>query len=80
MGKTKKIQADIFFLMITKNVKKKLLIFTEVNILAWFDNEKNRGRIPKEIEAFLVDLPTELRQRLEISKKQASQEVSPHST
>jgi len=77
VGKLQKIRADIYFLLLLPDEKRKLLIFTELDMVELCNQEKEKGRIPQNIEILFVPLPPDLRTKLQGSKKVASEEVSP---
>ena len=77
VGKMQKIRADVYFLLLLPDVKRKLLIFTESDMVESCNKEKEKGRIPQSIEIYHATLPSELRIKLQSSKKIASDEVSP---
>ena len=76
-GKFKKIIADIYYLLLLPDEKRKLLIFTEPDMAELCNSEKERGRIPKNIEIIPAPLPLDLRTKLQDSRKDASDETSP---
>jgi len=77
-GKLQKIRADIYFLLLLPDsVKRRLLLFTEPDMVELCQREKNNGRIPRNIEIFVVDLPENLKWKLVDAKKNASREVTP---
>ncbi len=60
-----------------KGVLRRILVFTETDMLGEFEKRKKIGRFPGNIELILVDeLPSEIRKSLESSRKRASKEVS----
>jgi hypothetical protein len=77
VGKMQKIRADMYFLLLLPNEKRKLLIFTESDMVESCNKEKGKGRIPLNIEIYHAIVPQELRMKLQSSKKIASDEVSP---
>jgi len=77
IGKIQKIRADTFFLLLLPDKKRKLLIFTETDMVDFWKKEKEKGRLPQNIEICLANLPLDLRVKLQSSKKIASDEVSP---
>jgi hypothetical protein len=68
-GKLQKIRADIYFFFLLSTVKRKIIIFTEQDMVQLCESEKSRGRIPKDIEIYLVELPNHLRLKLHSAKK-----------
>ncbi|MCY4183230.1 MAG: hypothetical protein OXF43_10155 [Gammaproteobacteria bacterium] len=75
-GKVHKIRSDIYFLLLTP-AKRKLMILSELDMYEWWINEKERGRVPAEIEIIHVEIPKTLNSSLQISRDQAAQEVTP---
>jgi hypothetical protein len=77
-GKIQKIRADTYFLLLLpETVKRKLLVFTESDMVESCEKEKTNGRMPENIEIFLVVLPGNIRAKLDTSKNSASKEVTP---
>ena len=77
IGKIQKIRSDAFFLLLLPHETRKLLIFTEADMADFWKKEKERGRLPHNIEIYPVDLSENLRRKLQSSRKAASDEVSP---
>lgn len=78
-GKLQKIRADVYFLLLAPDsVQRRLLLFTESDMVALCKKEQSNGRIPGTIEIFLVDIPKNIREKLLDAKQQASKEVSPN--
>lgn len=76
-GKFHKILADTFYLLNVRDVKRKMLIFTERDMYDEFVRRRDNGRFPPEIEFILIDnIPLELRNGLEASRNVASLEVA----
>ncbi|HVP96748.1 hypothetical protein [Methanoregula sp.] len=76
-GKLQKIRADIYFLLLLpETVKRKLLVFTEPDMVNVCQNEKTKGRMPQNIEICLVDLPENIRTKLNGAKKIATKEMT----
>jgi len=77
VGKMQKIRADMYFLLLLPAEVRKLLIFTEPDMAESCNKEKEKGRIPNNIEIYYVTLPSDLQIKLQKSKDVASDEVSP---
>jgi hypothetical protein len=78
-GKLQKIRADIYFLLLLPDsVKRRLLLFTEPDMVELCQKEQKNGRIPQNIEIIVVELPENLKAKLIDAKKNASSEVSPN--
>jgi hypothetical protein len=77
VGKLCKLRADMFFLLLAKGVDKRLMIFTESDMYEALIGDKAKGRVPKNIDLLLADIPNELNTRLGASRAKASSEVSP---
>lgn len=75
-GKVQKIRSDIYFLLLARAARK-LMVLSEQDMYDWWIKEKERGRVPAEIELVLVGIPEELDSALRTSRQQASQEVTP---
>ena len=76
VGKVTKVRADMFFLTMT-NATTKVMAFTEKDMYDLVCKERELGRVPHSIELMLVKLPHELQEKLAMSKREASDEVSP---
>ncbi|WAC05326.1 MAG: hypothetical protein OS112_01470 [Methanoregula sp.] len=76
IGKLHKIRADLYFLLLLQNVKRKLLIFTEKDMVQYWENEKLNGRMPQDIEIHHAVLTEDIQVKLNTAKKVASDEVS----
>ena len=79
-GKLQKIRADAYFLLLLSESIRKILVFTEEDMVELCLREKRNGRMPKNIEIFLVSLPENLRVKLDDAKKIASSEVTPNNS
>ncbi len=75
-GKLLKLRSDMYFLLLTE-CKRRLIVLTEEDMFKVCQNEVKGGRVPREIEFFLAEIPADLRRKLEDSRKIASDEVSP---
>jgi len=77
VGKLQKIRADMFFMLLTPNVERKIIVFTEKDMFEKCKNETVAGRAPKEIEFLYVQIPDALQLKLIESRKKAAREVKP---
>ena len=77
-AKIQKIKCDTLYLLHAKGAKKRLLIFTELNMLRHFEKEVANGRFPKGVKLIHVALPVALQRKIEASRKVASDETSPN--
>lgn len=75
-GKVQRIRADMLFLLMTQ-AKQRIILFTEADMYQIFLNEKDKGRVPQEIEFLHAEIPAELAEGLKAARKLASDEVSP---
>lgn len=76
-GKVQKIRADALFLLLAQ-ADHTLLVFTERDMFDLCEKEAGNGRLPRTLELRLVeDVPKDLRELLEESRRRASSEVSP---
>ena len=76
-GKLQKIRADIYFLLLLPDsVKRRLLLFTESDMVKLCQKEQEKGRIPRDIEILFVKLPEHIQQQLQAAKKKASDEMT----
>jgi hypothetical protein len=71
-----KIRSDMYFLLLVP-AGRRLVILTEADMHQACCAEKEGGRVPKEIEFVLAEIPSDLRLRLEAAKRVASEEVRP---
>ncbi|HKK21119.1 MAG TPA: hypothetical protein VJ983_06580 [candidate division Zixibacteria bacterium] len=78
VGQFHKIKADILYLLHVGEAERRMLIFTEQNMVDHFAKEQESGRLPDEIELHLIALPAWLRRELEKSRGYASKEVRPN--
>jgi hypothetical protein len=76
IGKMQKIRADMYFLLLA-NVRQRIVVLTETEMLAMCEKEVDRGRVPRSIEFVFAEIPSELAQRLTEARSIASNEVSP---
>jgi hypothetical protein len=75
-AKLQKIRADAYFLLLLPGtVQRKLLVFTEQDMVTLCKKEQSKGRIPDSIEIILVDLPEKIREKLDGAKRIASDEM-----
>ncbi len=77
VGKIQKIHSDIARLSNADGVRRHLVIFTERDMFDFFAKEQRVGRVPTTLELLLAEIPEELRDRLVIARKAASEEVRP---
>lgn len=75
-GKIYKVRSDIYFLLLS-TADRKLVLLTEQDMNEWWLEERKKGRVPECIEFWHVRIPDDLNQRLEDSRGNASDEVSP---
>lgn len=78
VGKLQKIRADMFFLLLTPNVERKIIVFSEKDMFEQCMVEIANGRAPKEIEIMHAEIPDTLRMKLVESREKASREVRPN--
>ena len=76
VGKVMKIRSDLLFLTLVE-AEKKVIVFVEPGMHQWFKQEFESGRVPRDIEFALAEVPAELRRRLEQARARASKEVTP---
>ena len=76
-GKVKNIWADLYFL-IHVEVNERMVLFTEQDMFAHFEQEAARGKVPKTIRFYHVPITDEhLCDQLKASRTRASKEVAP---
>jgi hypothetical protein len=73
-GNKSKIRADCLMLSLVK-AKRRMLLLTELSMFQLSSKEQLAGRLPLDIEIFLVELPGEMRAELEQARGVASREV-----
>ncbi len=76
VGKMMKIRSDLYFLLLIE-AERKVVVFTEQDMVDQFKQEVEGGRVPSEIEFAFAEIPDELRRRLEKAREKASKEVTP---
>lgn len=76
-GKLHKLRSDMLFLLLAKDVEQRLLVLTERDMYELCVKEQQEGRVPKEIEIHLAELPVDLADSLRVARETASREVSP---
>jgi hypothetical protein len=76
-GKLMKIRSDVYFLLLVEDAKRRIVVFTEKDMLDRFNREQQAGRVPREIDSYLAEIPAELRRRLEAARKASIDEVEP---
>jgi hypothetical protein len=76
IGKKQKVRADMYFLLLAE-VERRIVVFTELDMLEVFENERTKGRVPKSIEFERALIPEGLESRLQAARRIASDEVSP---
>lgn len=76
VGKLLKIRSDLLFLSMAANVRVRLLVLTEADMLETCRREQTNGRVPSGIEFLLADIPEELRERLVAARRRASREMT----
>lgn len=77
VGKLLKLRSDMLFLVLAREPERRFIILTEQDMYDVCSKEKKGGRVPENIEFELVEIPEELRERLNSSRENASKEVSP---
>jgi len=75
-GKMMKIRSDLYFLLLVQ-ADRRVIVFTEREMLDQFKKELDGGRIPKEIEYYLADIPDDLRVKLEAARRFSIDEMAP---
>jgi hypothetical protein len=74
-GKVHKLRADMLFLLMAP-AKQRLILLTEEDMYQICLSEKEKGRVPSEIEFIHAEIPSELAEELKAARKLASEEVS----
>ena len=76
VGKLTKIRADIYFLLLV-DAQRKLVVFSEHDMLEFWRQEVRIGRVPSSIEFVHAQIPDNLSIRLQSARKVSSGEVTP---
>lgn len=76
VGKLVKIRSDMFFLLQAK-ASRRIVVLTEPDMHELCMKEQDDGRVPREIEFVLAEIPETLRSQLVKARKAASDEVTP---
>jgi hypothetical protein len=77
VGKLLRIRSGILYLLMAKNVERRLLLLTERDMWDACRREQERGRFPQEIEIEHVPIPAKLSEQLSRGRKVSSEEVTP---
>ncbi len=79
IGKRYKIKADSLMMLSLSDVRRKVLVFTEKDMLEFFLKERQSGRFAEndEIELLHIEIPKDLRKALARAKRIAAAEVTP---
>ena len=77
MAKFQKLKTDALYLLHVKNAECRVMVFTEADMLAYFEKETRSGRFPPEIELLHVALPDEIQSMVLEARATASKETSP---
>lgn len=77
VGKLLKLRSDMLFLLLARDLERRIIVLTEPDMLGLLEKEKAGGRVPQNIEFCLADLPAELRNKLIEARNKASKEVTP---
>ena len=64
------------FLLLAE-AERRLVVRTEPDMFVQWSREREAGRVVRNSEFVMAQLPADLRKRLEESKKEASEEVQP---
>lgn len=76
IGKINKVRSDIYFLLLS-TADRKLMLLTESDMYAWWLRERDQGRVPVCIEFRHVEIPEDMNEELQDSRRKASGEVTP---
>jgi hypothetical protein len=76
-GKLQKIRADMFFMLLTPGVERKIIVLTEKDMFERCSAEIAAGRAPKDIKFMYAEIPDGLRAKLVESRMKAAKEVKP---
>ena len=76
-AKIQKIKCDTLYLLHARDAQKRVLVFTEADMLQHFEKEVRNGRFPKGVKLLHLALPDSLQREVERARKIASDETSP---
>ena len=76
MPKLAKIRSDMLFLLMAP-VQRRFVVMTDREMYELCDNERCKGRLPKDIELYHSQVPPELELRLKEARRVAAEEVTP---
>ena len=77
-AKLLKMHSDAYwFFLLDHQPERKIFVFTDQSMIDLLQDEKKKGRFPKEFELLKIPLPPELAAKVAESQKVASEEVSP---
>jgi hypothetical protein len=64
VAKLSKMKADVLHLLLIPGEKKRVMAFTDSDMAVLLQEEKDNGRIPKDIEILVADVPPDIRDGL----------------
>jgi hypothetical protein len=78
-GKLFKIRSDMFFLLLVRDVNRRIVVLTETDMVDLCKKETTSGRVPNSIEFVHAVIPEDVAAKLRQARGIASSEVSPKS-
>jgi hypothetical protein len=78
VGKVLKVRSDVFFLLLAE-AERRVCVLTEQDMYDYWLREREAGRVPGTVEFVCAEISAQLRERLSVSRRRASREVSPAS-
>lgn len=76
-AKYQKLKTDALYLLHAYEIERRLMVFTELPMLRYFEKQRLDGRFPPEIELQYIELPPDLAASVSKSRQIASIETSP---
>jgi hypothetical protein len=76
-AKYQKLKTDALYLLHVQEIERRLMVFTELPMLQYFEKQRAIGRFPPEIELWHIELPPDIHALVSKSRRVASIETSP---
>jgi len=80
MAKLSKMRSDVLYLLLLPGERQRAMVFTDAAMASLLRQEKENGRIPKDIEIFVSDIPTDIRDALYKRKQMPNTALEPTPT
>jgi hypothetical protein len=79
-AKYQKLKTDALYLLHAHEVERRVIVFTELAMLQYFEKQRELGRFPPEIELRYIALPPDMHTLVSEARQVASRETSPAGT